>query len=44
MRRKVPCKVFTKVVGYARPKDRWNKGKQQEWADRTMVNLGGSAG
>ena len=26
--------VYTRVVGYIRPVEQWNKGKQQEYCDR----------
>ncbi|MGB2791075.1 MAG: anaerobic ribonucleoside-triphosphate reductase [Candidatus Moraniibacteriota bacterium] len=26
--------TYTRVVGYIRPVEQWNKGKQQEYADR----------
>lgn len=28
------CEVWSRVVGYFRPVDQWNKGKQSEYADR----------
>jgi ribonucleoside-triphosphate reductase len=28
------CEVYSRVVGYIRPVKQWNKGKQQEFADR----------
>lgn len=28
------AEVYTRVVGYIRPVEQWNKGKQQEYADR----------
>jgi len=31
---KVPCEVYSRVVGYLRPVQAWNEGKQQEYADR----------
>lgn len=33
---KVPCEVWSRIVGYYRPVDAWNKGKQQEFADREV--------
>ncbi len=30
-----PCEVYSRVVGYIRPVDQWNKGKQAEFDDRT---------
>ncbi|MBI2644911.1 ribonucleoside triphosphate reductase [Candidatus Uhrbacteria bacterium] len=29
-----PCEIWSRVVGYFRPVDQWNKGKQSEFADR----------
>lgn len=29
-----PCEVWSRVVGYYRPVDQWNKGKQQEYRER----------
>lgn len=29
-----PCEVYSRVVGYYRPVQCWNKGKKQEFADR----------
>lgn len=28
------CEVFARVVGYIRPVQNWNKGKQEEFKDR----------
>lgn len=28
------AEVYTRVVGYIRPVEQWNKGKQQEYCDR----------
>lgn len=30
----VPCEVYSRVVGYIRPVDQWNVGKQAEWEER----------
>jgi len=32
--KRVPCEVYSRIVGYLRPVRDWNKGKQQEFADR----------
>ena len=32
--KKVPCEVYSRIVGYLRPVQNWNKGKQQEFDDR----------
>lgn len=31
---KIPCEVFTRVVGYYRPTSQMNKGKKEEFKDR----------
>lgn len=28
------CEVYSRVVGYIRPVDQWNPGKQSEYGDR----------
>jgi len=28
------CEVYSRVVGYIRPVDQWNPGKQSEFSDR----------
>jgi ribonucleoside-triphosphate reductase (formate) len=33
------CEVYSRVVGYIRPVNQWNKGKQQEFKDRRMFTL-----
>jgi len=30
----VPCEVYSRVVGYYRPVQSWNRGKQEEFKDR----------
>jgi len=32
--RKVPCLVYSRVVGFLTPTQYWNVGKKQEWKDR----------
>lgn len=32
--RRVPCEVYSRIVGYLRPVRDWNKGKQQEFSER----------
>ena len=31
---RIPCEVYSRVVGYLRPVKQWNIGKQQEFKDR----------
>ena len=33
-----PCEVYSRVVGYLRPVQQWNKGKQAEYNDRREYN------
>jgi hypothetical protein len=32
--KQVPVEVYSRVVGYYRPVNQWNKGKQEEFYDR----------
>jgi ribonucleoside-triphosphate reductase len=35
-----PCEVYSRVVGYLRPVNQWNDGKQAEWHERKMFKIG----
>ena len=35
----IPCEVYSRIVGYVRPVQQWNEGKQQEWVDRVTYDL-----
>ena len=37
-KRKVPCEVYSRIVGYLRPVQNWNLGKKREWEDRVVYN------
>ncbi len=37
--KRTKCEVYSRVVGYLRPVNQWNKGKQQEFSDRKMFNM-----
>jgi anaerobic ribonucleoside-triphosphate reductase len=37
--KKVPAEVYSRVVGYFRPVNQWNKGKKQEFADRKETDV-----
>lgn len=37
----VPVEVYSRVVGYFRPVNQWNVGKQQEFRDRKTFNVAG---
>ncbi len=30
------CEVYSRVVGYIRPVQQWNNGKQSEWKSRVV--------
>lgn len=34
-----PCEVFSRVVGYLRPVQMWNKGKKQEYYMRKTYDV-----
>lgn len=36
---KVKTEIYSRVSGYYRPVNQWNKGKQSEFADREFVNV-----
>ena len=33
----VPVEVYSRVVGYFRPVQNWNRGKQQEFSERKLI-------
>ena len=33
------CEVYSRIVGYLRPVDQWNKGKQHEFNDRKVFSV-----
>ncbi len=33
------CERYSRIVGYLRPLQQWNDGKQAEWNDRTLFNI-----
>ncbi len=34
------CEVYSRVVGYLRPVQNWNKGKKEEFAMRKTMHVG----
>lgn len=38
MTKKIPCEVFSRIVGYYRPLHNWNNGKTEEHKDRIFFN------
>ncbi len=37
--KRVPCEVYSRIVGYLRPVQDWNEGKQQEFSDREVYQV-----
>jgi len=37
--KRVPCEVYSRIVGYLRPVRDWNRGKQQEFSERRMYDV-----
>lgn len=37
--RGTPCEVYSRVVGYHRPIQNWNKGKQEEFRNRVTFKI-----
>ena len=37
--KKVPCEVYSRVVGYLRPVQNWAKHKQLEFKQRTLYKI-----
>ncbi|MBN1640562.1 MAG: hypothetical protein JXA09_04940 [Anaerolineae bacterium] len=37
--KKIPCEVYSRIVGYLRPVQNWNKGKRQEFEDRQTYRV-----
>lgn len=35
---RVPCLVYSRIVGYLTPVQQWNAGKRREFADRTVFD------
>jgi len=42
--KRTKCEVYSRIVGYLRPLKQWNVGKQSEWKDRKVFNIGESNG
>jgi len=36
---RTPTEIYSRVVGYMRPVDQWNEGKQNEFHDRKNFNV-----
>lgn len=40
--KRVPCEVYSRIVGYLRPVRDWNVAKQQEFRDRQTYQVPGN--
>lgn len=38
-KKRTECEVYSRVVGYLRPVQQWNRGKQQEFSDRKTFDM-----
>ncbi len=36
---RIPCEVYSRIVGYLRPVQNWHRGKQQEFKERRMFRV-----
>ena len=34
------CERYSRITGYIRPLSQWNEGKEEEFKDRKMFNIG----
>lgn len=39
--RQIPVETYSRVVGYFRPVQQWNKGKKEEFYDRKIITIEG---
>jgi len=39
MEKKVPTEIYSRVVGYFRPVNQWNKGKKEEFKERIEFDV-----
>lgn len=39
----IPTEVYSRVVGYYRPVQNWNKGKMEEFLERNLIDPDSSA-
>jgi hypothetical protein len=37
--KRIPCEVYSRIVGYLRPVQAWNEGKQQEFLERETYSM-----
>lgn len=39
VQQRTKCEVYSRIVGYIRPVDQWNAGKQSEFGDRKTFDV-----
>lgn len=37
--KKIPCEIYSRVIGYYQPIQNWNRGKREEFKERKMLNI-----
>lgn len=37
--KRTKCERYSRIVGYLRPLQQWNEGKQAEWCDRKVFEV-----
>lgn len=37
--KKIPCEIYSRIVGYYAPVARWNAGKKREFKDRKEYSI-----
>ncbi len=42
VKRAIPTEIYSRVVGYYRPVQNWNKGKKEEFKDRESFAVNGT--
>lgn len=38
-KQRTKCEVYSRIVGYLRPVNQWNEGKQAEWVERKTFKV-----
>lgn len=37
--KRIPAEIYSRIVGYFRPVNQWNRGKQEEFRERRAYKL-----
>ena len=38
-KKRTKCEIYSRIVGYLRPINQWNEGKQAEWKQRKVFKI-----